>query len=89
MGGFLQSIIYGYTGFRIKEDFMSFAFTLPSSSKEFNITGISFLGNELDFRATESTLLINMTSRLPTASNLEVEVEGKTFQLKLGKPAKM
>lgn len=85
MGGFLQSIVYGYTGFRIKLDALSFGFILPSTSTEFNITGVTYLGNELDFRLTNSTLMINITSRALTGEELEVEVGDKTFQLKIGK----
>ncbi|PIK33903.1 putative acid trehalase-like protein 1 [Apostichopus japonicus] len=85
MGGFLQSIVYGYTGFRIKLDALSFGL-LPSTSTEFNITGVTYLGNELDFRLTNSTLMINITSRALTGEELEVEVGDKTFQLKIGEP---
>lgn len=86
MGGFLQSIIYGYGGFRIQPESLDFNFTLPSTSSQFNITGIAFLGSKLDFRATGTNVLINKTSSCSGAVDLEASVAGRTFALKTGQP---
>lgn len=45
MGGFLQTILFGYGGFRIYPDYLQFNFDLPQGTTKFEVCG-----NELGTR---------------------------------------
>lgn len=49
MGGFLQAVIFGYTGFRVRQSCLTFAPLLPDDITELNVSGVDYLGNKLDW----------------------------------------
>ncbi|XP_056138113.1 protein-glucosylgalactosylhydroxylysine glucosidase [Lampris incognitus] len=49
MGGFLQAVLFGYTGFRVQKECFGFAPLLPDDISELYIRGISYLGNKMDW----------------------------------------
>ncbi|XP_031420514.1 protein-glucosylgalactosylhydroxylysine glucosidase isoform X2 [Clupea harengus] len=49
MGGFLQAVLFGYTGFRVQKDCLSFSPVLSDAVAELSVTGVSYLGNKLNW----------------------------------------
>lgn len=61
MGGFLQSLLFGYGGFRLRPDRIDFHGRLPPSTTSFNITGLDYLGGSIDFYFTKDTTTVRLT----------------------------
>ncbi|CDR18423.1 unnamed protein product [Oncorhynchus mykiss] len=49
MGGFLQAVLFGYTGFRVQKDCLAFAPSIPDDITQLCIRGVSYLGNKMDW----------------------------------------
>uniref|UniRef100_A0A4W4F750 Protein-glucosylgalactosylhydroxylysine glucosidase n=1 Tax=Electrophorus electricus TaxID=8005 RepID=A0A4W4F750_ELEEL len=49
MGGFLQAVLFGYTGFRVQRDCLMFAPLLPDDVAVLSVKGVSYLGNKMDW----------------------------------------
>ncbi|XP_016392039.1 acid trehalase-like protein 1 [Sinocyclocheilus rhinocerous] len=49
MGGFLQAVLFGYTGFRVQKEHLVFAPLLPQEVDALRVKGVSYLGNEMDW----------------------------------------
>ena len=62
MGGFLQSIMFGYGGIRLLPDRLNLDPELPPDSTELHIIGLSYLGNVMDVFVTASELMVTVTS---------------------------
>ncbi|KAM6115466.1 protein-glucosylgalactosylhydroxylysine glucosidase [Pterocles gutturalis] len=88
MGGFLQAILFGYTGFRITRTSLCFSPALPDDTNEVTVTGISYLGNKLEFTITREQIRIRVMGcpREPPAAPLEAVLEesGQRFLLREG-----
>ncbi|KAM9557396.1 protein-glucosylgalactosylhydroxylysine glucosidase isoform 3-T3 [Guaruba guarouba] len=87
MGGFLQAILFGYTGFRITRSSLRFDPALPDDIHELNVTGVSYLGNKLRFSITREEIGIEVTESLrdPPALPLEAVLEESGQRLPLHK----
>ncbi|XP_048736070.2 protein-glucosylgalactosylhydroxylysine glucosidase-like isoform X2 [Ostrea edulis] len=83
MGGFLQSLLFGYGGFRIYPERIDFHGRLPPSTTCFNITGVDYLGGSLDFSFTDDTTTVKLTKEAKHSMNLKYEE--KTVPLILNK----
>uniref|UniRef100_A0A6I8RFB3 Protein-glucosylgalactosylhydroxylysine glucosidase n=1 Tax=Xenopus tropicalis TaxID=8364 RepID=A0A6I8RFB3_XENTR len=64
MGGFLQAILFGYTGLRIAKAHLSFDPILPDDIPRLHITGVFYLGNKLNFTLSSNIITIEVTSVL-------------------------
>ncbi|KAJ8332181.1 hypothetical protein SKAU_G00428310 [Synaphobranchus kaupii] len=53
MGGFLQVVLFGYTGFRVQKSCLTFAPLLPNDIRELHVLGVSYLGNKMDWVVRE------------------------------------
>ncbi|XP_015269413.1 PREDICTED: acid trehalase-like protein 1 [Gekko japonicus] len=73
MGGFLQAILFGYTGFRITKNHLNFDPICPDNTKKLKITGVCYLGSKLTFTFTKENVTIEVTrsSDEPQSSSLE------------------
>ncbi|XP_043404018.1 protein-glucosylgalactosylhydroxylysine glucosidase isoform X1 [Chelonia mydas] len=73
MGGFLQAILFGYTGFRITKSSLNFDPTCPDNISKLKVTGVSYLGSKLNFTLTKENVRIKVTksSRDPQLCPLE------------------
>lgn len=49
MGGFLQAVLFGYTGFRVQKECLAFSPLLPDEIGELCLRGINYLGNQMDW----------------------------------------
>ncbi|XP_039619546.1 protein-glucosylgalactosylhydroxylysine glucosidase isoform X2 [Polypterus senegalus] len=88
MGGFLQAVLFGYTGFRIKKESLNFDPALPEEIMDFSITGVCYLGNKLNFTFKRDKMTITLDKILCLQHfNLEVALvkSGETYPLNLGK----
>lgn len=85
MGGFLQSIMFGYGGFRIYDDRLEFNPILPEGTSAFNISGINYLGASLDFSFSDKVMSINQTSR-NDGLKIVMATTGQAQTLDVGNP---
>ncbi|NXQ18088.1 PGGHG glucosidase, partial [Peucedramus taeniatus] len=84
MGGFLQVVLFGFTGFRITRSGLLFDPAFPHDITKLKVSSISYLGNKLEVTITreEIRMEVTETSRDPRASPLEAVLEsGQRFPL--------
>ncbi|NXU16697.1 PGGHG glucosidase, partial [Pardalotus punctatus] len=84
MGGFLQVVLFGFTGFRITRSSLLFDPAFPDDITKLKVSGVSYLGNKLEFTITreEVRMEVTETSQDPLASPLEAVLEsGQRFPL--------
>ncbi|NXP64491.1 PGGHG glucosidase, partial [Chloropsis cyanopogon] len=84
MGGFLQVILFGFTGFRITRSSLLFDPAFPDDISKLKISSISYLGNKLEVTITREEIRMEVTesSQDPPASPLEAVLEsGQRFPL--------
>ena len=87
-GGFLQTVIYGYGGFRIKKDGLYFNSTLPPRANKLTLA-VHYLGNTLDFQLGISGVTFTVVTSGPISPDLEVLTDEGVYRLKRGKPVTM
>lgn len=80
MGGFLQSLLFGYGGFRFHPDRIVFHGRLPPSTSSFNITGLDYLGGSIDFCFTKDTTIVRMTKAAQVSLKLKYDEETVTLK---------
>nr|BAR88294.1 protein-glucosylgalactosylhydroxylysine glucosidase [Gallus gallus] len=85
MGGFLQAVLFGYTGFRITKTNLRFDPAFPSDVSKLEVTGVSYLGSKLKFSITKEKMRIAVT-KCPLHPPLEAVLEesGQRFPLHEG-----
>uniref|UniRef100_A0A8D2IL37 Protein-glucosylgalactosylhydroxylysine glucosidase n=2 Tax=Varanus komodoensis TaxID=61221 RepID=A0A8D2IL37_VARKO len=85
MGGFLQAILFGYTGFRITKKCLNFDPVCPDDIKMLKITGVCYLGSKLEFTLTKEKVTIKVTksSSDPESASLEAVLAGTGEHLPL------
>ncbi|XP_058925021.1 protein-glucosylgalactosylhydroxylysine glucosidase [Kogia breviceps] len=75
MGGFLQAVLFGVTGFRITEAGLTFDPMCPAGVSGVCVSGISYQGSKLDFSFSEGSVTVEVTARAgPWAPPLEAEL---------------
>ncbi|XP_069757922.1 protein-glucosylgalactosylhydroxylysine glucosidase isoform X2 [Narcine bancroftii] len=84
MGGFLQTVLFGYTGFRITKNCLLFDPILPEDIDELQIIGINYLGNVLQLQLSKEQATVSLT-RCCEVQHMALEIvlqdSGKTFVL--------
>ncbi|NXS61491.1 PGGHG glucosidase, partial [Brachypteracias leptosomus] len=77
MGGFLQAVLFGYTGFRITRSSLRFDPAFPSDINKLKVAGVSYFGNKLKFTITKAEIRITVTEcpQDPWGSPLEAVLE--------------
>nr|XP_009936902.1 PREDICTED: acid trehalase-like protein 1 [Opisthocomus hoazin] len=85
MGGFLQAVLFGYTGFRITRSGLRFNPAFPDGINRLKVNGVSYLGNKLEFTITRGEIRIEVTEspREPPPSALEAVLEESGQRLPL------
>ncbi|KAK2520507.1 Athl1 [Columba livia] len=88
IGGFLQAILFGCTGFRITRSSLHFDPAFPPDINGLTVTGVSYLGNKLQFTIARGQTRIQVTARArePPACPLEavLEASGQRWPLREG-----
>ena len=82
-GGFLQTVIYGYGGFRLKNSGLTFNPSLPPKVTKLTIS-VHYLGSLMDFAVTEEKIKLSLLSSGPISPSLEVSTDEGTFNLERG-----
>jgi len=84
MGGFLQAILFGYGGIRLREDSLGFDPVLPPGCSEMKFTGIDYMKSSFSLTVGDR----NMTFTLTSAGHysLHLFVESASTVLVLYKP---
>jgi len=74
MGTFLQSLINGYGGVRLRSDRLDLDPTLPEGVTEMHFIGVDYLGSSLDLYIYPDEAMIVITGRLQRAAPLTLYV---------------
>jgi len=84
MGGFLQAILFGYGGFRLRNKSLDFDPVLPPSCSEMRFTGIDYLNSSFSLTVVNRNMTVTLTSagRHP----LRLFVDRKSIALVLNHP---
>ncbi|KAM3869958.1 protein-glucosylgalactosylhydroxylysine glucosidase [Diretmus argenteus] len=69
MGGFLQAVLFGYTGFRVQRECLAFSPVLSSDISELCIRGVSYLGNKMDWLLRREEVCIILRGQASSAEN--------------------
>ncbi|XP_029909518.1 protein-glucosylgalactosylhydroxylysine glucosidase isoform X2 [Myripristis murdjan] len=69
MGGFLQAVLFGYSGFRIRKECLSFSPILPTDISELRIRGVSYLGNKMDWMLRGDEVCIILRKQVTKSKN--------------------
>ncbi|KAH9490328.1 hypothetical protein Btru_034976 [Bulinus truncatus] len=88
MGGYLQLVLFGYAGCRIRDDLLTFDPVLITGSSELTLTGIDYRGGSLDLWYSEDDLRLTQTALTPGSAGLAVRLNGTGpwLQLVTGEP---
>ncbi|XP_056383482.1 protein-glucosylgalactosylhydroxylysine glucosidase isoform X2 [Hyla sarda] len=88
MGGFLQTVLFGYTGFRITENSLRFDPILTGDVTALYITGVCYLGNKVNFTFSKDLTTVELTSVLDSQYSLVITFDDLTpcIPLYIGKP---
>lgn len=84
-GGFVQAVLYGYGGFRLKNDGLHFKSTLPSRVTKLALN-IHYLGCSLKFEVHVRGVICTLVSNGPISPDLEVVTGRHVYALKRGEP---
>ncbi|TRY97056.1 hypothetical protein DNTS_001462 [Danionella cerebrum] len=60
MGGFLQAVLFGYSGFRVQKDHLTFAPLLPECVDALCVNGVCYLGNKMDWRISSEEVCLTL-----------------------------
>ncbi|XP_064602978.1 protein-glucosylgalactosylhydroxylysine glucosidase-like [Liolophura sinensis] len=61
MAAYLQTLLYGYAGFRIQQQQLAFDPVLPPKVTQFTVHGVDYLGQSLTFVITKDSIVISLT----------------------------
>ncbi|NXL81052.1 PGGHG glucosidase, partial [Leptocoma aspasia] len=84
MGGFLQVVLFGFTGFRITRSGLLFDPAFPDLITKLKVSSVSYLGNKLEVTISREEIRLEVTerSREPRAPPLEAVLgSGQRFPL--------
>ena len=86
MGGYLQSLIFGYGGLRIYEDKLAINGALPMTATSMKIIGIDYLGGSLDIYFLHSSVEIILTKQAMVPLQVVMESTRRSQTLSIGVP---
>ncbi|KAM3609247.1 uncharacterized protein V6R79_011816 [Siganus canaliculatus] len=93
MGGFLQAVLFGYTGFRVQRECLAFAPLLPNSISELCIRGVNYLGFQMDWLLRKDEVCIIMREHAQSGDAVKsytlqvvLKASGTKIPLKPGQP---
>lgn len=79
-GGFLQAVLYGFGGIRIKRDGLYFNSTLPYGTVKLAFR-ISYLASSIDFDVRYRGVTISLVNTGPISPQLELIADGQVHRL--------
>lgn len=72
MGGFLQAVLFGYTGFRIEKECLAFSPLLPGDICELCVRGVNYLGRQMDWLLRKNEVCIILREHTGNAGNTKL-----------------
>ncbi|KAF5908280.1 Protein-glucosylgalactosylhydroxylysine glucosidase, partial [Clarias magur] len=69
MGGFLQAVLFGYTGFRVQQDCLTFSPLLPNEVSMLTLKGISYIGNKMDWVLDKQEVSVVVKEQVKDSGN--------------------
>ncbi|NP_001071193.2 protein-glucosylgalactosylhydroxylysine glucosidase isoform X1 [Danio rerio] len=60
MGGFLQAVLFGYTGFRVQKEQLAFSPLLPLDVSALSVKGVCYLGHKMDWTITSEEVKVSV-----------------------------
>ncbi|CAD5119191.1 DgyrCDS7828 [Dimorphilus gyrociliatus] len=81
MGGFLQNILFGYGGFRLYPDRLTFKCILPENTAQLRLIGIDYRQSSFNFFFNRSTTVITMTRQGKISLTLKSGQYVQSFKL--------
>ncbi|XP_057693026.1 protein-glucosylgalactosylhydroxylysine glucosidase isoform X2 [Corythoichthys intestinalis] len=95
MGGFLQAVVFGYSGFRVQKECLAFSPLLPNDLSEVCIHGVSYLGHQLDWLFQKDEVCVTLREQKNGAASAKVcdlqvilKASGTKLPLTPGTPVK-
>ena len=82
-GGFLQSVVFGYGGLRLKLDGIYLDPVLPDNTSKIGFYGLTYLGNKfnLEFDSQKTTIMV--TEQFKRYEKLTLVVAGSKQEFEL------
>jgi len=81
-GGFLQSVLYGYGGLRVRDDHLDLMPPpLPQNTTAITLKGVNYQGNRLRISVSADDISVQILSAQPTAKALTLNSDGKSWPL--------
>jgi trehalose/maltose hydrolase-like predicted phosphorylase len=84
MGGFLQSILFGFGGIRLHKDRLTIDPVLPPGCDKLRFNGIDYQGSSLSVDVDRASMILTLTSQGRT--ELRVRSDYRTEILRLRQP---
>jgi hypothetical protein len=66
-GGFLQAVMFGYPGIRVRADGLFLSPLLYENVGQVTLRGVAYLGNRLDFVYDAAVLLVDVQDSVPVS----------------------
>lgn len=85
MGGYLQSVIFGYGGLRVYEDRIVLNGKLPLSVTNMNLVGLDYLGGSIDIEFKQSRTIVTLTKEAQRKLRVVEESTGNTNDMIVGR----
>lgn len=93
MGGFLQAVLFGFTGFRVQKECLAFSPLLPTDITELCVRGVNYLGNQMDWLLRKDEVCIILREPATSSGNTKscdlqvvLKASGTKIPLTPGKP---
>ncbi|KAM4573993.1 protein-glucosylgalactosylhydroxylysine glucosidase isoform 2-T2 [Odontesthes bonariensis] len=93
MGGFLQAVLFGFTGFRVQKESLAFSPMLPPDICELCVRGVNYLGRPMDWLFRKDEICIILKEQAGGAGNTKpynlqvvLKASGVTIPLPPGQP---
>ena len=83
MGGFLQGVMFGYFGLRVKLDKMEFSPVLPQDTSTMSLTGVDYYKAVFDVNVAQDSIAVNFTKVDPAQFLI---LESKDNVVEIGNP---
>ncbi|XP_029009026.1 protein-glucosylgalactosylhydroxylysine glucosidase [Betta splendens] len=72
MGGFLQAVLFGYTGFRVQRECLAFSPLLPNDICELCIRGVNYLGQQMDWLLRKEEICVILRKHRSKSNNTKL-----------------
>nr|XP_006821748.1 PREDICTED: acid trehalase-like protein 1-like [Saccoglossus kowalevskii] len=85
MGGFLQTIIFGYAGIRIYSDHLEMNPVLPYETNNFVLHGVHYLGSAFMLEISDTMVTVTRTTKNENSPELHLVQNDKSIPLSFEK----